>query len=108
MMPAHQIWSCHLVQDANFKNFLFCSNSSFNIKKSHKISSGKALYFRSYQPKTSRGVESPPPPVPLGLSEQEGRKLDLKEFNISSRVTFAKATSTCDWIHFKVIRNIEG
>ena len=55
-MPAHQIWSCHVTQDANFEKFLFCPNSTFNIRKSHKISSGKSLYFRSYQPKTS-GLE---------------------------------------------------
>ena len=54
MMPAHQIWSCHVTQDANFQNFLFCLNSTFNIRKNHKISIGKVLY-------------SPPPPVPLGL-----------------------------------------
>ena len=54
-MPTYQIWSCHVPQDANFENFLFCLNSTFNIRKSHKISSGKALYFRSYQPKTSPG-----------------------------------------------------
>ena len=68
-MPAHQIWSCYVTQEANFENFSFCPNSTFNIRKSRKISSGKALYFRSYQPKSSRGVEStpPPPPVSLGL-----------------------------------------
>ena len=54
-MPAHQIWSCHVTQDANFENVLFCPNSTFNMRKSHKLSGGKALYFRSYQPKTSRG-----------------------------------------------------
>ena len=55
-MPAHQIWSCHVTQDANLEIFLFCSNSTFNIRKGHKISCGKALYVKSYQPKTSRGV----------------------------------------------------
>ena len=55
-MPAHQMWSYHVTQEANFENFLFCTNSTFNIRKVHKISSGKALYFRSYQPKNSRGV----------------------------------------------------
>ena len=54
-MPTHQIWSCHVTQYANFEKFLFCPNSTFNIRKSHKISSGKALYFISYQPKSSRG-----------------------------------------------------
>ena len=66
-MPAHQIWSCHVTQEANFEKFLLCPNFTFNIRKSHKISSGKALYFRSYQPKTSRG-RGWKPPVPLGLT----------------------------------------
>ena len=44
-MLAHQIWSCHMTQEANFEIFLFCPNYTFNIRKSHKISSGKALYF---------------------------------------------------------------
>ena len=42
-MPAHQIWSCHVAQEVNFENCLFCSNSTFNIMKNHKIFSGKAL-----------------------------------------------------------------
>ena len=69
-MPTHQIWSCHVTQKANFENFLFFPNSTFNIRKCHKISSGKAVYFRSYQPKTSQeggmeNIPSAPPPVPL-------------------------------------------
>ena len=56
-----------------FRKCLFCPNSRLNIRKRYKISSGKTLYFRNYQPKTSRGVEgdrvgTPPPPVPLGLN----------------------------------------
>ena len=47
----HQIWSCQVTQNANFEKFLFCPNSILNIGKSHKISSGKAFYYRSYQPK---------------------------------------------------------
>ena len=48
--------SCHVTQDANFENCLFCPNSTIIIiRKSHKISGGKTLYFRSYQQKTSRG-----------------------------------------------------
>ena len=54
-MPTHQIWSYHVTQEANFEKFLFCPNSTFNNRRTHKISSGKALYFGSYQPKTSRG-----------------------------------------------------
>ena len=30
-MPAHQIWSCHVTQDANFELFLFCPNSIFKV-----------------------------------------------------------------------------
>ena len=63
-MSTYQIWSFHVTQEVNFENTIFCDNSTFNIKKSHKISSGKALYFRSYQPKTSRGMENIPPPLP--------------------------------------------
>ena len=36
-LPAHQIWSCHVAQDANFKNFLFCPNSTFNVRKVTKV-----------------------------------------------------------------------
>ena len=54
-MPAHQIWSFRVTQEASFEKFLFFPNSAFNISKNYKIFSRKALYFRSYQPKTSRG-----------------------------------------------------
>ena len=54
-MPTLQIWPCHVTQEANFKKILFFPNFAFNIGKNCKISSTKALYFRSYQPKTSRG-----------------------------------------------------
>ena len=64
--PAHQIWSRHVTQEANFQIFLFCPYSTFNIRKSHEISGGKTLYFRSYQPKLHG--ETPPPSVSLGLS----------------------------------------
>ena len=59
----------HVTQEANFEKILFFPNSGFNIRKSHKISSRKALYFRSYQPKSSTEMENtPPPPVLLGLN----------------------------------------
>ena len=45
---------------SKFRKNLFFPNSAFNIRKSYKISSRKALYFRSYQPKTSRGEEYTP------------------------------------------------
>ena len=69
-MPALQIWPCHVTQEANFEKILFFPNSAFNIGKSCKISSRKALNFRSYQPETSRGGGGGgkhPPPVLLLL-----------------------------------------
>ena len=59
-MPALQIWPCHVNQEANFEKILSFPNFAFNIEKSCKISSRKALHFRSYQPKTSWGVENTP------------------------------------------------
>ena len=59
-MPAPQIWPCHVTKEANFQKILFFPNSAFNIKKTYKISGRKALHFRSYQPKTSWGWETPP------------------------------------------------
>ena len=47
-------------QDANFEIFLLFPNSTFDIRKSHKISSARALYFRSYHLKTSLGRRDPP------------------------------------------------
>ena len=61
MMPALQIWPSHVTQEANFEKILFFPNSAFNIWKSYKISSRKAVYFRSYQPKTSWGWKTPSP-----------------------------------------------
>ena len=77
-MSAHQISLCQVTQEANFENVLFYPNSTFNIRKSHKISSGKALYFRSYQAKPHGGGGrgeggGGTPPVPLGL-KQHGHK----------------------------------
>ena len=69
-MPAYQIWSCHMTQEANLENFLFCLNSTFNTRKSHKISSGKALYFRSDQPKTSQGAGHPQVPLETNMPYQ--------------------------------------
>ena len=46
---------------SKFRKKNFFLNSAFNIRKGYKISSRKALYFRSYQLKTSLGggVEHP-------------------------------------------------
>ena len=68
-MPANQIWSCHVIQDATFEHFVFCPNSTFNIRKGHKISSGKALYFKRYQQKPHGEWKTPiPSPVPSGFN----------------------------------------
>ena len=53
-MPTLQIWPCHVTQEANFETKLSFPNSAFNIRKRYKICSRKALYIRSYEPKTSR------------------------------------------------------
>ena len=57
-----------MTQKANFEKIFIFFNSAFNIRKIYKMSSRKALYFRSYQPKTSPGLE---PPVLLGLNMLE-------------------------------------
>ena len=54
-MSAPEIWPCHVTQGANFEKILSFANSAFNVRKSYKASRRKALYFRSYKPKTSQG-----------------------------------------------------
>ena len=54
-MPALQIWPCHVTQEANFETILFFLNSAFNIGKSCKISSRKALYFKVISQKPHGG-----------------------------------------------------
>ena len=68
-MPADQIWSCHVIEDANFEKFLFYPNSTFNIRKSHKISSGKLSTSEIIRQKPHGGMENTPQ-VPLGLIRQ--------------------------------------
>ena len=111
-MPAQQIWSFHVTQDPNFKKFLFCPNSTFNIRKSDKISSGKALYFRSYQQKSSRRGDGKHPylPVPLGLTEllltgPEPRPKLLVKFQISS-FKLISCKYLCGW-HSHVDSNLK-
>ena len=40
-MLIHQIWSCHVTHVGNFENFKNRPDSTFNFKKSHKVSRGK-------------------------------------------------------------------
>ena len=65
---------------SKFRKKLLFPNSAFNIGESCKSSSRKALYFRSYQPKTSRGVENTPP-VLLGLSQLRPRQRPISSQN---------------------------
>ena len=44
------------------KIFIFVPVLHLILKKNHKMSGGKVLYFRSTQPKTSLEGENPPPP----------------------------------------------
>ena len=59
-MPAHQIWSCHVTQEANFEKFLFCPNSAFNIREIHKISSKKLSTSEVISQKPHGGFHPPP------------------------------------------------
>ena len=65
-MPAHQIWSCHVTQDAHFTNFLFYPTSTFNIKKVTKFPVEK-LFTSEVISKVPHGGGKHLPPVPLGL-----------------------------------------
>ena len=81
-MPAHQIWS-NMVKEANFKKFSLRPSSAFNIRKSHKISSRKALSFKSYQPKTSLGGggvknATPPPSTAFRVNSRNEKSLHRK------------------------------
>ena len=69
-MPTHQIWSCHVTQDANFEKFLFCPNSTFDIKKSQNLQWRSSLLQKlSEKPYGGGGGKQPPLPVPLGLKK---------------------------------------
>ena len=57
-----------VTQDVNFENFLFCPNFTFNIKKSHKVSSEEARL-------SAKNLS--PPPVPLGLKELKFHQISL-------------------------------
>ena len=52
-------------QDANFEFFLFCPNSTFNIRKSHKISSGKLSTSEVINQKPIRGGNTPMVPLEI-------------------------------------------
>ena len=79
-MPAHQIWSCHISQEANFEKILSCPNSAFNIRKSHKISVGKALYLELSAKNLTGGGN----PLSFLLKKHDGYKIgNTKQHNVS-------------------------
>ena len=77
-VPAPQIWPCHVTQKANLEQILFFTNSAFNIRKSYKISSKKALYFRSYLPKNLTGGWKTPPSASR-VNNSSGTRRDIKK-----------------------------
>ena len=91
------VCACHVTQEANFENFLFYLDSTFNIGKSHKISSGKALYFRNYHTKTSRGGKHPLSPVSLELNHVS-LQIYLK-CGLATSLTYhmRNGVKTCRW-----------
>ena len=98
-LPALQIWPCHVTQEENFVKILFFPDSAFNIGKSCKISSRKALYFKNYQPKTSRGggVENTHPPVLLGLS-YNNTPLSYEIFKLMKLKTLKDSNFFASWV----------
>ena len=65
---ALQIWSCHVTQEANLKKVLLFPNFEFNIGKSCKFLVEKLSTSEVISLKARGGVETPPPPVLLGLT----------------------------------------
>ena len=53
-MPAHQIWSCQVTQDAKFEIIYFVLILYVILRKVTKFLVERLFTFRSYQPKTSR------------------------------------------------------
>ena len=71
-MPALQIWQCHVTQEANFEKILFFPTSAFNIRKSCKITSREALYFRTViSQKPHGGWKTPPPPNAFRVNNRD-------------------------------------
>ena len=50
-LPAHQIWSWHVIQVANLENVQLQPNSELNIRKSQKISSSKKALLQKLSAK---------------------------------------------------------
>ena len=64
-MPAHQIWSCHVIKDANFELFYFVLILHLILGKVTKFQV-KKLFASEVISKNLTGGGNPPT-VPLGL-----------------------------------------
>ena len=67
-MLAHQIWSCHVTQEPNFENFLFCPDSIFNIGEITKFLVETFSLSNFIRQEPYEGMENTPLPVLLGLT----------------------------------------
>ena len=54
-VPAHQIWSCQVTQDAKFEIFYFVLILYVILRKVTKFLVERLFTFRSYQPKPHGG-----------------------------------------------------
>ena len=54
-MPAHQIWSCQVTQDAKLGIFYFVLILYLILRKVTKFLVERLFTFRSYQPKLAHG-----------------------------------------------------
>ena len=73
-MPAHQIWSYHVTQEANFENFLLFPNSAFNIRKVTKFPVEKLSILEVISQKLYGGeggeIENTPSALRVKLTKQ--------------------------------------
>ena len=60
-MLAHQIWSCHVTQEPNFENFLFCPDSIFNIGEITKFLVETFSLSNFIRQEPYEGMENTPP-----------------------------------------------
>ena len=68
-MPAHQIWSCHVTQDADFENFYFVLILYLILRKAIKFLVEKLSTSELIGQKPQGGGDTP---VPLGLRGRKG------------------------------------
>ena len=61
-MPAHQIWSCHVTQEANFEFFYFVPILHLILGKVTKFLVEKLSFSEVISQKPHGGLENTPPP----------------------------------------------